>query len=406
MLFVSCISDYKQNSINFAGNINNFKSIKLSQLVDEIQYITLESNSEIILGYVTGIDMDSNNILISDNNKCLLYDLNGDFISKIGQRGKGPGEFQYHGNPILGNKYIFIPDSRRLLVFNKSGDFIKSILSPVRFNNNPFNSSWMPLTDTAFISHIRNKKGNEKNKALIFGVHSDTLSLFKNYDKFERNKSSYSGTDDNIAQFYFYNGVLSFKEYFNDTIFRIKNYRKMTPAYNIYLGKYKFPSSMRGLDPIEYFNKINDHLMIRNIYELDNYIFFNFRFVNNYPLKSTMEHIVLGEVQKGPAPIIGMYDKNSKEVFFIDSSCNDDKENPNGIENDIDGGMNFFPNYCIDGSTLLMIISVYKLKAYINSAVFKNTKPKYPEKKNELEKLANSLNENDNPVLMLVKLKE
>ena len=32
--------------------------------------------------------------------------------------------------------------------------------------------------------------------------------------------------------------------------------------------------------------------------------------------------------------------------------------------------------------------------------------PKYPEKKKQLEKLANSLNENDNPVLMLVKLKE
>jgi hypothetical protein len=30
---------------------------------------------------------------------------------------------------------------------------------------------------------------------------------------------------------------------------------------------------------------------------------------------------------------------------------------------------------------------------------------KYPEKKKELEKLANSLNENANPVLMLVKLK-
>ena len=31
---------------------------------------------------------------------------------------------------------------------------------------------------------------------------------------------------------------------------------------------------------------------------------------------------------------------------------------------------------------------------------------KYPEKKKQLEELANSLNENDNPVLMLVKLKE
>ncbi len=37
---------------------------------------------------------------------------------------------------------------------------------------------------------------------------------------------------------------------------------------------------------------------------------------------------------------------------------------------------------------------------------FKNSNPKYPEKKKELEALAASLNENDNPVLMLAKLKK
>ncbi len=47
----------------------------------------------------------------------------------------------------------------------------------------------------------------------------------------------------------------------------------------------------------------------------------------------------------------------------------------------------------------------YQLKMYMASQSFKNSTPKYPEKKKELEKLAASLDENDNPVLMLVKLK-
>jgi hypothetical protein len=50
--------------------------------------------------------------------------------------------------------------------------------------------------------------------------------------------------------------------------------------------------------------------------------------------------------------------------------------------------------------------TTYKLKDLISSDDFKNSTPKYPEKKKYLEKLANSLDENDNPVLMLVKLKE
>jgi hypothetical protein len=47
-----------------------------------------------------------------------------------------------------------------------------------------------------------------------------------------------------------------------------------------------------------------------------------------------------------------------------------------------------------------------ELIRYINSNAFKQYIPIFPEKKKELEKLAASLNENDNPVLMLVKLKE
>ena len=46
------------------------------------------------------------------------------------------------------------------------------------------------------------------------------------------------------------------------------------------------------------------------------------------------------------------------------------------------------------------------LKSYVASDAFKSSSPKYPEKKKKLEQLANSLDENDNPVLMLVKLKE
>jgi hypothetical protein len=37
---------------------------------------------------------------------------------------------------------------------------------------------------------------------------------------------------------------------------------------------------------------------------------------------------------------------------------------------------------------------------------FKNSSTKYPEKNKELEKLANSLKETDNPLLMMVRLKK
>lgn len=45
-----------------------------------------------------------------------------------------------------------------------------------------------------------------------------------------------------------------------------------------------------------------------------------------------------------------------------------------------------------------------KLKTYIASKEFRESEPLYPEKKRELESLANSLKETDNPVLVLVRL--
>lgn len=52
-----------------------------------------------------------------------------------------------------------------------------------------------------------------------------------------------------------------------------------------------------------------------------------------------------------------------------------------------------------------MWIEAKQLKEHVASDDFKNNSPKYPEKKKELENIANSLSEFDNPVLMFVTFK-
>ena len=72
----------------------------------------------------------------------------------------------------------------------------------------------------------------------------------------------------------------------------------------------------------------------------------------------------------------------------------------------MDGGPNITLKMNKNDNTLFAWVDAFELKSHVSSEAFKNSTPKYPEKKKELEKLANSLDENDNPVLMLVKLKE
>jgi len=77
-----------------------------------------------------------------------------------------------------------------------------------------------------------------------------------------------------------------------------------------------------------------------------------------------------------------------------------------GIINDLDGGVNILPLTIKDDNTIIGWVDAIKLKAHVASETFKNSSPKYPEKKKKLEKLANSLKETDNPVLVMVSLKK
>jgi hypothetical protein len=289
------------------------------------------------------------------------------------------------------------------LIFNKSGELIKSIKNPSRFESIPFNNSWLPLSDSLFICHIRNTMGDEENKAVIFNLSSDTVQLIPNYIKFNRAKHS-SRSDDGRSEFYTFKNEIYFKEFMNDTLFRFKENFFTEPSLVIQLGKYKFPDQYRSLPVQEYFKHFKEYIWITNLFETNNYFFMECHFGDHYPFKK-IEYTRDGKTFMGVAPVLGIYSKVTGETYFVKPKL-DDNLNPNGIANDYYGGLCFFPQARINDSTLLMSFSPYNLLAYINSDTFINSTPKYPEKKKELEQLATSLDWNDNPVLMLVKLKE
>jgi hypothetical protein len=99
---------------------------------------------------------------------------------------------------------------------------------------------------------------------------------------------------------------------------------------------------------------------------------------------------------------------NNIKYGFIGSRTNDFQAFINaeqGLMNDLDGGPNILPETIKDENTVISWIDALTLKTYVASEGFRNSKPKYPEKKRKLEKLAESLKETDNPVLMVVTIK-
>jgi len=401
-------SQTKTNKIiDFESNITNFNYFRLSQITNNIQYIPLESNDFNLIDDINSIDFSSKYIFVNDYDKCLLFNFEGKFLKQIGKKGKGPGEYIRPSIVRISrsNEILFIPDGKKILAYNVNGDYLFSIKNPDQISRSPLNKSWIPVNDSVFVSHIRNRNGNNKHKLLYFNKESDTLKLIKNSDIFQREQKR-SSSDDGKANLYYFNDLLSYKELFNDTLFRLTSNFKLEIGYIFKLGKFKFPTHYRVLPLREYYKKYKDYIWIHNIIETENFIFLNCIFNNHYPLDTYKLYLINNKLRRGQAPILGIYNKNEDNMFFVMPQNSNDIDNPNGIENDIDGGMNFFPMEKINDSTLIMWINSFELKNYTNSEAFKNSTPKYPEKKKELEQLANSLDENDNPVLMLVKLKE
>jgi hypothetical protein len=139
------------------------------------------------------------------------------------------------------------------------------------------------------------------------------------------------------------------------------------------------------------------------------YIFIDCYFGKNFPAKRLTSAATLRSMAPSPdyntTRGIGVYDRRSGEIRFSEPTSTDNFLYTSGLYNDIDGGPRFFPNIVVNDSTMVMWAEATDLKYHIASDDFKNAVVKYPEKKQKLRELADSLAETDNPVLMVVKVK-
>ncbi len=381
------------NSIDLTA-ITEPSEPNLSELGAEVMYIQLETNESCIIQQIDKLIYESGTFFILGSinpyvespdkdapppppmmpkRSVYRFSKTGEFICQIGQLGKGPSEYRYIHEFLYNrsNNTINIYFLNEIKEFSLDGVWEKNIT----IDSDEVIS--LGYTNNQFLGFIDNSAGQNEYSFVLIDANGKVLNRFENKYKFSISKNAIIYPSECI--FYQYNGILHCKEMHSDTIFSFDN-GIFIPKYILKQGEAKYTPDLRKEYIFE--NNNRDKIIIqKNSFESENYLFFQYR------LKDRGNCFI--------------QNKSDGTRYLVN--------NDTGLVNDMDNGPNLKiqNTLTVDGVEYLVSwINAFELKAHVTSEAFKNSTPKYPEKKKELEQLANGLDENDNPVLMLVKLKE
>ena len=385
IIIVSCGSPngdlYEIDPNTFVEN-----KITLAEIADDVHYILLDDSIPIVsFKYI----ITSDHVYIAAKDVGILkFNLEGKLIKKIGSKGRGPDEY-LHGMEFTiddrtGN--VFVIDPNKIKVYSPNGNFLRDISLEGYFDDRPMPDEIEIFNSLIFLAdYVR--RGDSKYYWIFLDTLGNLVSVKKNsIPPFETN-----WVED--GSIYIFHNKLFYYNLFNDTIFSI------CPDLN-YKVEYLFAKGdhRRARSKIEYnsFSQVQVALytlfMTHSMFETEHFIIFTYNYLERHALC--------------------LIDKKTKKTYILYKNIEFPQslvKSIGSIINDIDGGipltyLQYYNNN--DNEYITSLINAYDLKKFLSSEEFKNSTPKYPEKKKELEKLAASLKETDNPVLVLVRLKE
>ena len=372
--------------VDYASVLNNKTKVNLSQLTDNIEYITLETNENCLLHRMAKYFFTDDFIFVDNSTHILQFDRSGKFIKQIGTPGRGPGEIG------LIRQLSVLDEQKQLLVqtnwahklyyFSYDGDFIKAA---------PYKGEiWKIKANTVnrLVYFNPCHSGQEDYMFALIDYAGDTLDVVCNHYKWENKRPPVNMITYNLyVPFYFYNNNISFKSMHNDTVYTVYG-DSIRPEYLVDLGDLQLPQEYRveintTRGAFEEFKERSKGYRYCTVFESNELLF-----------------ISSGDYQEFKTVYKMIYDRPAGSGRLLIDKHND----PGMIINDIDGGPDFWPLGTVNDSTVYMPVLPLDLKNKDFRDKLTKAEGVDPEKKNELINIIDGLSESDNSVLMIVRL--
>ena len=403
--------------IDFLQQIGNYQKAHLSEFVTELEYIPLETGDNCLIGsgvLKENIIVTKSHIFIAAQTYCYAFSRNGKFITEIGRVGQGPGEYTAIAGISIDKKkqslYMELLPSA-ILEYSWDGVFRRSIELPTNRLDGVFF-----VRDSLFLGHKPNYSGNEEYHYFLFDTSGQIIKTFDNHVKIERSAISWTVMERSIKPFRL-SDCIYVKERSNDTLYCLNEQDELIPQFVFNLGKYAYTKERRAnSDVIEGLKGVIELPFFPfPIFGASNYIFFS-AFPNNVDIplpkgrirerKELPPGAVLVNPHYGPDnPVafpLGIYDMVNKTTRLLDT---DPVSREMGLINDLDGGLSFWPFYCNSDNELVDIWQAYTMKEDLIEEYFAKQTMKDQQAHQKLRELVKNLKEDDNPVIVVAKLK-
>lgn len=280
MLLVSCQN--RSEEIQSGSSIkikkieidpSTVRNLKLSEVMSHLEYISLETTEESLIGMVSKVYIVKNRFYLFDrfsSKAVFCFDRNGSFLFKIQASGNGPGEFSYPTDLQVDSKEISVWDlgNKKLLKFSLEGDFLSEVMIPLEFDQ------FLTINDTTVSLYTAGE-----NVIVEKLYNGNLLVMSKGFDNVYYQSHPHEDGSDDI----FWTNTLTepnfFNYSFNDTIFKVTPESEI-PHLIVDFGSFKRPD--RILQKSKNINEdLNDQgyaFMIHNYFESRSFHHFSYQY--------------------------------------------------------------------------------------------------------------------------------
>jgi hypothetical protein len=296
ILFISCGNERANSPDNVLSIDYRLNSrIRLSEFVNEMTIVPLETSDSCLIGEITKIRLFDNKVYLLDmlSNSVFVYDISGKFVNGLNEAGQGPGEYIRITDLAVNEKGIYVLDISSHKINHYGFDFnfideikIQTVGSSFMMNHTDF---WIYNEPTLQANDYQLTQINEKGIAVAGFFPRKTIPA-----------RSYYSASSNVFQKN--GGTLYFSPRYANEIYEMTNDNTWMPCFQL---SFKDKTCSSELNISDEDIEGNEYIFRRNFYLLDRFLAVDYmrnnrRYFSFYDRKT--RQIISGKVENDLIP--------------------------------------------------------------------------------------------------------